>query len=51
MQDNQSRTLNSPNGDVLPLNFKNFKTEEEIEDYLKEKGVELSTYGYFENFV
>ncbi|HII3831118.1 TPA: hypothetical protein ACY380_002139 [Pasteurella multocida] len=51
MQDNRSRILNPPNGDVLPLNFKNFKTEEEIEDYLKEKGVELSTYGYFENFV
>ncbi|MCL7794242.1 hypothetical protein M8982_11350, partial [Pasteurella multocida] len=40
MQDNKSRILNPPNGDVLALNFKNFKTEKEIEDYLKKKGVE-----------
>lgn len=51
IQKNQFRILYPATGDVLPLQFKNFKTDKEIEDYLKENGVKLSTYGYFEDFI
>lgn len=47
VQKNKFRTLYSPTGDALPLQFKNFSTHKEIEDYLKENDVELSTNGYF----
>lgn len=51
IQKNQFRILYPATGDVLPLQFKNFKTDKEIEDYLKENGVKLSAYGYFEDFI
>lgn len=45
IQKNILRKLNSATGEILPVNFKNFITLEEISNYLKEKGVRLFTYG------